>query len=60
MTRNQEIYTRDRVSYSILERTSMLLTDEKQANRVVLYNIGWEQFENLLKDLGNRCLFTGE
>ncbi len=38
----------------------MLLTDEKQANRVVLYNIGWEQFENLLKDLGNRCLFTGE
>ncbi|MEM8777354.1 MAG: Uma2 family endonuclease [Cyanobacteria bacterium P01_G01_bin.49] len=31
----------------------MVLTDEKQANRVIFYNIGWEQFENLLKDLGN-------
>ncbi len=30
----------------------MLLT-AKQADRIVLNNIGWEQFENLLKDLGN-------
>ncbi|MEA5535202.1 Uma2 family endonuclease [Crocosphaera sp. XPORK-15E] len=31
----------------------MLLTDPKKVDSVVLYNIGWEQFENLLKDLGN-------
>lgn len=26
---------------------------KNQANRVVLYNISWQQFENILKDLGN-------
>lgn len=35
----------------------MLTTDRhtsQKADRVLLYNIGWEQFENLLKDLGNK------
>ena len=26
----------------------------QRADRVVLYNIGWQQFENLLKDLGDK------
>lgn len=34
----------------------MLITDtptKLKADQVVLYNISWEQFNNLLKDLGN-------
>jgi len=31
----------------------MSLTTQR-ADRVVLYNIGWQQFENLLKDLGDK------
>jgi Uma2 family endonuclease len=31
----------------------MLLT-ERRADRVVLHNISWQQFENLLKDLGEK------
>ncbi|MCC5621157.1 hypothetical protein [Nostoc sp. CHAB 5715] len=28
---------------------------KNRADRVMLYNISWEQFENLLKDLGHRA-----
>lgn len=31
----------------------MLPTKTKKVDSIVLYNIGWQQFENLLKDLGN-------